>query len=82
MEGEGFSAVGKGHGTHARGVKYFEEVHARGDHAYAFWLCGIQPEREAGPEKEDGEEGEGEEEEVAPAEGVDCEEGGEGEEPV
>ena len=72
MEGEGFGGVGEGDGAHAGGVEYFEEVHACGDHAYAFWFCGMQPEGEAGPEEEDGEEGEGEEEEVAAAEGVDC----------
>ena len=53
VEGEGFGAVGEWHGSHARRIKNFEQIHARRDHG-DFRGRVFDPEGETGPEKEDG----------------------------
>ena len=81
VQRECFGGVGEGYGTLAGRVDDHEEVDSCGDAAEAGGFGG-DVEGEAGEEEKDGHQGEGGEEEVASAEGVDCVDGGDGEDPV
>lgn len=81
-EREDFGAVGEGDGALAGRVEGCEEVDEEGDKAEVRGGALGDVEAEAGGEERPGHVREGEEEEGAAAEGVDCEEGGPGEDEV